>query len=148
MDDAQPPHRDSLAGWLVAAVLADRRFRYLDHRERRSGGGQAVTNAESADYHWKCQSPLQALRPLARELDHGAYVSHRMVTEVSGATSAVLDEVEAAWSAGSGHVSNSLRTRLERLTAAAERAVTVARLGNGAGLRRRLNRVEAMTPAA
>lgn len=103
--------------------------------------------AGTCDHRLNCQAPLAALRMLARDLDAGVYMSRQVVTDVILATSAILAEAEMIAGAGPGRREQFLRTRLDRLAAAAQAATATARLGHRAELRRELIRFEALTSA-
>jgi predicted signal transduction protein with EAL and GGDEF domain len=110
---------------------------------------------EIEDHQARCVAPLVSLRLLARQ-DAGEPVPRRVVVEIARATRAVLAEAEAGGSAvlsaddDSGHHSGMrifLQVRLDRLKAAADNAISAARLGDPGEVRRHLRRFDALTAA-
>ena len=105
---------------------------------------------EIQDHQERCQPYLLRLRMLAR----GEGELAPTAAEVGQATSAIVAEARAASRAALADVHSGypgagtfLRVRLDRLARVAEEAVTAAREGDTAGLRRRLHRFEAVTSA-
>jgi hypothetical protein len=107
------------------------------------------------DHQARCLVPLITLRMLA-EGDAGMPLPRWAVVEVAQATSTVLAEAKAAGhavltAAGAGRdhpgAGTFLRVRLDRLAAAADDAITAARAGDLAALRRHLRRFDALTSA-
>jgi hypothetical protein len=110
----------------------------------------AMTAADDIrDHQARCQPHMFRLRMLARgEAGFGL-----PAVEVGEATGAIIAEAEAssraALAADGSHpgAGTFLRVRLDRLTVAADEAVTAARHGNPADLRLHLLRFEALTSA-
>ena len=104
------------------------------------------------EHQERCLAPLISLRMLA-EGEAGTPLPRWVVVEVAQATGAVLAEAEAegraALSAVGGHPGDEtfLRVRLDRLTAAADDAITAARAGDSAEMRRHLRRFDSLTSA-
>jgi hypothetical protein len=107
------------------------------------------------DHEARCAVPLISLRMLA-QAEAGAPLPRWIVVEVAQATGAVLAEAEAAGRAalaavgvGGDRPGNGtfLRVRLDRLAAAADAAITAARAGDAAGMRRHVRRFDALTSA-
>lgn len=111
----------------------------------------AVTATEEIqDHQERCQPYLLRLRMLA----HSEGELAPAAAEVGQATSAIVAEARAASRAALADVHSGypgagtfLRVRLDRLARVAEQAVTAAREGDTAGLRRHLHRFEAVTSA-
>ena len=107
------------------------------------------------DHEARCAVPLISLRMLAQG-EAGAPLPRWVVVEVAQATSTVLAEAEAAGRAalaavgvGGDHPGNGtfLRVRLDRLTVAADAAITAAHAGDSGAMRRHLRRFDALTSA-
>jgi hypothetical protein len=105
---------------------------------------------EILDHQERCQPYLLRLRMLA----YGEGELAPTAAEVGQATSAIVAEARAASRAALADVHSGypgagtfLGVRLDRLARVAEEAVTAAREGDTAGLRRRLHRFEAVTSA-
>jgi hypothetical protein len=105
---------------------------------------------EIRDHQERCQPYLLRLRVLA----HAEGELAPTAAEVGQATSAIAAEARAASRAALADVHSGypgagtfLGVRLDRLARVAEEAVTAAREGDTAGLRRRLHRFEAVTSA-
>ena len=105
---------------------------------------------EIQDHQERCQPYLLRLRMLAR----GESELAPTAAEVGQIVSAIVAEARAANQAALADVHGGypgagtfLRVRLDRLARVAEEAVTAAREGDTAGLRRRLHRFEAVTSA-
>lgn len=103
----------------------------------------------------RCQPQLLRLRMLARG-ETGAPLPRQAAAEVREATNAVIAESEAAGhaalaAAGSPHseleAGTFLWVRLARLAEAADKAVAAARTGDVNGLRRHLDRFDALASA-
>ena len=107
------------------------------------------------EHQARCMAPLISLRMLAQG-EAGAVLPRRVVVEVAQATAMVLGEAEAAGRAalaavgvGSGHPRGGafLRVRLDRLAATVEDAISAARAGDSAEMRRHLRRFDTLTSA-
>jgi hypothetical protein len=106
------------------------------------------------DHRARCLAQLIKLRMLARD-EAGTPPPRWMVVEIARATSAILDEAEAAGRAALAAVGGDrgrrdetfLRVRLDRLAAAANDTITAARAGNSAELRQHLDRFDVLTSA-
>jgi hypothetical protein len=101
---------------------------------------------EIQDHQERCQPYLLRLRMLA----HSEGELAPAAAEVGQATSAIVAEARAALAdvhSGYPGAGTFLRVRLDRLARVAEQAVTAAREGDTAGLRRHLHRFEAVTSA-
>lgn len=106
------------------------------------------------DHQARCIAPLISLRMLAHG-EAGTPLPGWVVAEIAQATRTVLAEAEAAGQAAlaavlqRGHPSDEtfLRVRLDRLAAAADDAITAARAGDCAEMRRHLHRFDALTSA-
>lgn len=109
---------------------------------------------EIQDHQARCQPHLLRLRMMARS--EAEALPSQVVTEVVQAMGAILAEAEAAGRdvgstavAGRGGPGTGTfwLVRLNRLAAAADDAITAARAGNLAEMRRHLARFEALTSA-
>ena len=105
------------------------------------------------DHQARCLAHLISLRMLARA-EAGTPSPRWVVVEVARATGAILAEAEAAGRAALAAAGDRnrggetfLRVRLDRLAAAADDAITAARTGNSAELRRHLDRFDVLTSA-
>ena len=107
------------------------------------------------DHEARCLASLISLRMLAQG-EAGIPLPGWVGVEVAGATGAVLAEAEAAARAAlaaagarSDHPGDQtfLRVRLDRLAASAADAITAARAGDFAAMRRHLRRFDALTSA-
>ena len=106
------------------------------------------------DHQARCLAPLIGLRMLASG-EAGTPLPRWVVVEVAQATGTVLAEAEAAGQAALTATPRSdhpgyetfLRVRLDRLAAAADDAITAARAGDSAGMRRHLHRFDVLTSA-
>jgi hypothetical protein len=106
------------------------------------------------EHQVRCVAPLITLRMLAQG-EAGEPLPRWGVVEVARAVGTVLAEAEAAGRAAlavgvrNGHPGDGtfLRVRLDRLAAAAEDAITAARVGNSAEMRRHLRRFDTLTAA-
>jgi hypothetical protein len=110
-----------------------------------------IAAEEIQDHQARCQPYLLMLRMIARASEEPALAA----AEVARATSAVIAEAEASSQAlldaigkrSHPGASTFLRVRVNRLTRAAEEAITAARDGDAAGLRHYVRRFEAVTSA-
>jgi hypothetical protein len=107
------------------------------------------------DHQARCLPHLLTLRMLARDTP-GAPLPWLAVAEITRATEAILAEVEAAVRAVTGGGPGGpggpgtgifLGVRLSRLVAAADDAITAARVGDFTQLRTHLRRFDTLTSA-
>jgi hypothetical protein len=107
------------------------------------------------DHQARCLVPLISLRMLAQG-EAGTPLPRWVVVEVAQATGTVLAEAEGAGRAALAAIGvNSdrpedetfLRVRLDRLAAAADRAIAAARAGDSGEMRGHLHRFDALTSA-
>lgn len=107
------------------------------------------------DHQRRCQRHLARLRVLAR-CEAGAPLPSQAAAEVREASNAVITEAEAASRAALAAVAGTYRqpeaetflwARLARLAGAADEAVSAARGTDVPGLRRHLDRFDALTAA-
>jgi hypothetical protein len=107
------------------------------------------------EHRARCLAPLISLRMLAQG-EAGVPLPRWVVVEVAQATGMVLAEAEAAGRAalaavglGGNHPGDEtfLRVRLDRLAAAADRAIAAARAGDSGEMRAHLRRFGALTSA-
>jgi hypothetical protein len=107
------------------------------------------------EHRARCVAPLISLRMLAQG-EAGTPLPRWVVVEVAQATDTVLAAAEGAGRAALGAVGVSsdrpgdetfLRVRLDRLAAAADRAIAAARAGDSGEMRGHLRRFDALTSA-
>jgi len=107
------------------------------------------------DHQARCLAPLISLRMLAQG-EAGTPLPRWVVVEVAQATGTVLAEAEGAGRAALAAIGVSgdrpgdetfLRVRLDRLAAAADRAIAAARAGDSGEMRGHLRRFDALTSA-
>ena len=103
----------------------------------------------------RCVAPLSSLRMLAQG-EAGTPLPRWVVVEVAQATGTVLAGAEGAGRAALAAIGVSgdrpgdetfLRVRLDRLAAAADRAIAAARAGDSGEMRGHLRRFDALTSA-
>jgi len=107
-----------------------------------------------SDHQSRCLADLISLQMLAHG-EAGAPLPRWVVVQVARSTGAVLAEAEAAAQTAQNVASRGpnprdetfLRVRLKRLAASADDAITAARDGDSAAMRRHLNRFDALTSA-
>jgi hypothetical protein len=107
---------------------------------------------EIHDHQVRCQPHLLRLRLMVRS--ETGTLPARVAVEVAEAVGAILAEAEAAGRSVSATTLDSrggaglfLRVRLNRLEVAGDDAITAARAGNLAEMRRHLRRFDALTSA-
>lgn len=106
------------------------------------------------DHQSRCLADLISLQMLAHG-EAGVPLPRWVVVQVARSTGAVLAEAEAAAQTAQNVASRGpnprdetfLRVRLKRLAASADDAITAARDGDSAAMRRHLNRFDALTSA-
>jgi hypothetical protein len=107
------------------------------------------------DHQARCLVPLISLRMLAQG-EAGTPLPRWVVVEVAQATGTVLAEAEGAGRAALAAIGVSgdrpgdetfLRVWLDRLAAAADRAIAAARAGDSGEMRGHLRRFDALTSA-
>jgi hypothetical protein len=107
------------------------------------------------EHRARCVAPLISLRMLAQG-EAGTPLPRWVVVEVAQATGTVLAAAEGAGRAALAAVGVSsdrpgdetfLRVRLDRLAAAADRAIAAARAGDSGEMRGHLRRFDALTSA-